>query len=278
MGIFRPVSTPKSRLYLPSPTSYLTPRMSSSLKHSSVSTSAISSANNTISSASSSSISTATTAPIPSKSPQQPHPPDFHPAAAPATITTGPKMSSDSAYASFLEQANQDVGDDSPSKMASSSAKKEQAVSIKAATAAVPDTLRGLDAFYVSEADEPFEGVSVKWEGDGLDEGELGLLVDFCPPVCPSVCSWDLLRPAGHCMLHGYCHGCLHSCRFLHEVRKWLVALERVLLSASSHGFQFLFRSRTFRSPAGFAMFSSSPCSPCSPSPSLTQLAAKPLP
>ncbi|KAF1991449.1 hypothetical protein K402DRAFT_322913 [Aulographum hederae CBS 113979] len=73
-------------------------------------------------------------------------------------------MSSDDAYASFLDKANQDTGSGGAS--AQSSKKK----GTKAVTAAVPKELEGIDEVYSSEADEPFEAVSLAWDGEG-EEG-----------------------------------------------------------------------------------------------------------
>jgi len=72
-------------------------------------------------------------------------------------------MASDDAYAAFLERANQDSG---ASSAQSQSASKKAAT--KAVTAAVPAALKSVDAVYASESDEPFEPVSLGWDGAGL--------------------------------------------------------------------------------------------------------------
>ena len=76
-------------------------------------------------------------------------------------------MSSDDAYAAFLERANQDTGTGSAQ---SQSASKKAAT--KTVTEPVPAALKSVDAVYASESDEPFEPVSLTWDGAGLpDDG-----------------------------------------------------------------------------------------------------------
>lgn len=79
--------------------------------------------------------------------------------------STAFNMSSDQDYASFLEKANQDTG--------SSQAPKDSGFAqTKAVDAEVPGPLKNLDAFYISESDEPFEPVAIKHKKDGsLSEG-----------------------------------------------------------------------------------------------------------
>ena len=80
-------------------------------------------------------------------------------------------MSSDDAYASFLDQANQDTG---ASKATTQS--KPQNASTKAVDTEVPPALQSIEQYYVSEADEPFEPVSLKWDGSNMpSESELRL-------------------------------------------------------------------------------------------------------
>ena len=75
-------------------------------------------------------------------------------------------MASDAEYGSFLDQANQDTGG---GQTASTASKK---VNLKTIDSAVPAPLKKIDAYYVSDADEPFEPVSLKWDG-GDDVGKL---------------------------------------------------------------------------------------------------------
>ena len=81
---------------------------------------------------------------------------------------------SDEAYSSFLDQANQDTG----SKSVSTSS-KNQKTSAKAVDTDVPDILRNIQSVYTTDADEPFEPVSLKWE-----EGKVPDASKYC------VCCW----------------------------------------------------------------------------------------
>lgn len=83
---------------------------------------------------------------------------------SPTSITTR-TMSSDDAYMSFLNKANADLdnGRSQPAAQQSSAARTETVdVNVK-----VPTPLTSVDAFYVSDTDEPFEPVALKWEGAG---------------------------------------------------------------------------------------------------------------
>lgn len=71
-------------------------------------------------------------------------------------------MSSDEAYSSFLEQANQDTG---ASQEASST---NAAINTKNVDTEVPQQLQNIKQYYTSEVDEPFEPVSLKWDGPEL--------------------------------------------------------------------------------------------------------------
>ncbi|CAL5869755.1 uncharacterized protein PFLUO_LOCUS3985 [Penicillium psychrofluorescens] len=70
-------------------------------------------------------------------------------------------MSSDDAYTSFLDKANADL-DAGRASQPSSATTSTQTVhtSLK-----VPAPLKSVDAYYVSETDEPFEPVALKWDG-----------------------------------------------------------------------------------------------------------------
>ena len=72
-------------------------------------------------------------------------------------------MSSDDAYSSFLDQANQDTGADKASVQS-----KSKSVSAKAVDTDIPATLQKVEQYYTSEADEPFEPVSLKWSGKNM--------------------------------------------------------------------------------------------------------------
>ncbi|KAH0556666.1 hypothetical protein GP486_005529 [Trichoglossum hirsutum] len=69
-------------------------------------------------------------------------------------------MSSDEAYAAFLDKANE-----TPLAGGNSSI---QSVETKAIDTSVPASLQSIDKYYVSEADEPFTPVGLKWNGKGF--------------------------------------------------------------------------------------------------------------
>jgi len=80
-------------------------------------------------------------------------------------------MSSDEAYGSFLDQANQDTG-------ASKASSQSKSASTKAVDTEIPDDLKKIEVYYTSETDEPFEPVSLKWSGKSLpSENEFADLV-----------------------------------------------------------------------------------------------------
>lgn len=73
-------------------------------------------------------------------------------------------MSSDDAYSAFLDRANQDTG------ASKASTKRFSPAEAKTVNTEVPALLQNVERFgtYTSEADEPFEPVSLKWGGDEL--------------------------------------------------------------------------------------------------------------
>jgi len=71
-------------------------------------------------------------------------------------------MASDEDYASFLEKANQDPSGGKASTQSTKTA------GTKAVDTEVPKVLQEVEEYYVSDADEPFEPVSLKWKGDEL--------------------------------------------------------------------------------------------------------------
>lgn len=78
-------------------------------------------------------------------------------------------MSSDDTYSSFLDQANQDTG-------ASKVSTKSNTATTKAVDTDVPVELQNVDRYYTSETDEPFEQVSLQWNGNKMpSEGPLNV-------------------------------------------------------------------------------------------------------
>ena len=73
------------------------------------------------------------------------------------TSTTAKRMASDEAYSAFLDQANQDTG-------ARKASSKSSTTNIKATNTDVPPSLQNVERYYTSDADEPFEPVSLRWE------------------------------------------------------------------------------------------------------------------
>jgi len=70
-------------------------------------------------------------------------------------------MSSDADYASFLDRANQDTGSTRVSA-------ESKSVGAKSVNTEVPKALEEIEEYYVSDADEPFEPVSLKFDGDSV--------------------------------------------------------------------------------------------------------------
>lgn len=74
---------------------------------------------------------------------------------------------------SFLNKANEDVSGGSGGAATSSAGHSK--FKAQDTGAEIPQAIRSAtkDSFYVSDADEPFEGVSLKWNGEGglPDEG-----------------------------------------------------------------------------------------------------------
>ena len=75
----------------------------------------------------------------------------------------GRRSMSDDSYSSFLDQANQDTG---ASKASSKS--KSTKMSTRSVDTDVPASLQKMEIDYVSEADEPFEPVSLTWDGNKM--------------------------------------------------------------------------------------------------------------
>jgi hypothetical protein len=83
-------------------------------------------------------------------------------------------MGADEDYEAFLNKANEDA-----SGATASSAPSTKKASTKAVnTSSVPSPLENIDAFYTTDSDEPFEPVSLKYEGDKVPSAkQLGELI-----------------------------------------------------------------------------------------------------
>ncbi|KAF2432095.1 hypothetical protein EJ08DRAFT_648461 [Tothia fuscella] len=75
-------------------------------------------------------------------------------------------MASDEDYSSFLDKSNED-----PSGGGKVSTQTKN-LTTKSVDTEVPSALGKVDEFYTSEADEPFEPVSLKWDGDDLPSAQ----------------------------------------------------------------------------------------------------------
>lgn len=105
-------------------------------------------------------------------------------------------MSGDDAYTSFLDKANADL-DAGRQQQAGSSAATATRASAVDADEPVPAALAGVEAFYVSETDEPFEPVVMRWGA--------GEFPDECTSSSSVSCAQCLLRwrteqPADVCL------------------------------------------------------------------------------
>ena len=68
-------------------------------------------------------------------------------------------MASDEDYGNFLDKANQGTGS------SKASAQSTSKPSTKSVDTDIPGPLQKIEKYYTSEADEPFEPVSLKWDG-----------------------------------------------------------------------------------------------------------------
>lgn len=70
-------------------------------------------------------------------------------------------MASDDAYTSFLDKANADLNAGRAPQQGAGSVRTETVD----ATVKIPTALQSVDAYYISDTDEPFEPVVLRWEG-----------------------------------------------------------------------------------------------------------------
>ncbi|CAJ0551717.1 Ff.00g056960.m01.CDS01 [Fusarium sp. VM40] len=99
------------------------------------------------------------------------------------------KMSNDDDYMSFLNKANQDTGAGASTQEKTAFKAKDHGVEVPKAIAEVCK-----NAVYTSDADEPFEEVSLKWQGsNGLpSETEFAKLINHSSPDSADI---DILDP-----------------------------------------------------------------------------------
>ena len=72
-------------------------------------------------------------------------------------------MSTDAEYEAFLEKTNQDAKTGGNSMDTAEAAPQSRSSSIITVNTAVPAALQDVEEYYMSDADEPFEPVSLKW-------------------------------------------------------------------------------------------------------------------
>lgn len=97
----------------------------------------------------------------------------------PSSAIAESKMATDEEYMAFLDKANEDPSAGVAKGQSSSSSGKVELKALDEGVA-VPQVLKKAtkDAFYVSDADEPFEPVGLKFKGDELpDEGMLYMVL-----------------------------------------------------------------------------------------------------
>jgi hypothetical protein len=82
------------------------------------------------------------------------------PSYTPLQVRRPASTMSDEDYEAFLNKANQDVG--------GATAQSKKSVGIKAVDTEIPQGLEKVNEVFVSDADEPFEPVSLKYSGDSL--------------------------------------------------------------------------------------------------------------
>ncbi|KAL7912742.1 hypothetical protein GGI35DRAFT_261093 [Trichoderma velutinum] len=92
------------------------------------------------------------------------------------------KMASDEDYMAFLNKANQDADEGKAAAQSSRGAGAQRTFKTADEGSELPKSIAEVcrGAFYVSEADEPFKGVSLKWKGEGglPDEVEFAKLIN----------------------------------------------------------------------------------------------------
>ncbi|KAF7560095.1 hypothetical protein G7046_g4065 [Stylonectria norvegica] len=112
------------------------------------------------------------------------------PQAHPLSTTRALNMASDDDYTAFLNKANQD------SSAAAPTTQQKPAFKTKDAGSQAPKPIRDAiqNAVYVSDADEPFEEVSLRWDGSGglPDEVAFATLIQHPDPKTADV---DILDP-----------------------------------------------------------------------------------
>merc|ERR1712093_521885 len=105
-----------------------------------------------------------------------------------STSTTTPaKMATDEDYMSFLDKANKDPSEGTAKTQGSANGNGKMEFKATEKGVKVPEVIEEVlgkgEAFYTSDADEPFVGVALKLEGKGLpDEATFAKLINHPKP------------------------------------------------------------------------------------------------
>jgi len=105
-----------------------------------------------------------------------------------STSTTTPaKMATDEDYMSFLDKANKDPSEGTAKTQGSANGNGKMEFKATEKGVKVPEVIEKVlgkgEAFYTSDADEPFVGVALKLEGKGLpDEATFAKLINHPKP------------------------------------------------------------------------------------------------
>jgi hypothetical protein len=91
-------------------------------------------------------------------------------------------MASDSDYMAFLDKANQQR-DAGSSQVEANSVSQQVRTDTVETGVTVPQVLKTVNAFYVSETDEPFEPVALSWAGASKGKWPANGMFSFCSCV-----------------------------------------------------------------------------------------------
>ena len=87
-------------------------------------------------------------------------------------------MADDDSYADFLDKANQDTGGAQTTQKSAGKGGRMKTSAVDDQHT-VPAALKSIDAIYVSDSDEEFEPVSLKFGGKSVDEKSVPQLLDL---------------------------------------------------------------------------------------------------
>lgn len=102
-------------------------------------------------------------------------------------------MSSDDAYMAFLNKANADYSDGQAQTTQESDVLRTKTVD---SSLSIPKPLKNIDAYYVSDTDEPFDPVVLKW--DAAKDDTWPSIGTFTSPPRMAIPSYLHLNPHAH--------------------------------------------------------------------------------